>query len=74
MTNHTFDTALTGLKHGIKYNRKDTLKNKPNSYYSIEDGELYFTFPANMENTVNKFKVETLLTQDILTNDWVVVD
>lgn len=71
---HTFDTALTGLKHGIKYNRVDTLKKKPNSYYIIEDGKLYFTFPANMENAYNQIEINNLLTEDLLADDWVVID
>ena len=68
---HTFDTALTGMRHGVKYNR---LANSSNgSYYLVEDNELYLFFPAHLENTYNKMKIDSLASECFLADDWVVV-
>ena len=66
---HTFDTALTGMRIGIKYNR---LANSSNgSYYLVEDNELYLFLPSG--NTHSKVSVGSLSALDLLADDWVVV-
>lgn len=66
---HTFDTALTGMRIGIKYNRLDDSSN--GSYYLVEDNELYLFVPSG--NTHSKVSVGSLSTLDLLADDWVVV-
>ena len=68
---HTFDTALTGMRHGVKYNRLADRSN--GSYYLVEDDELYLFFPAHLENTHNKIKIDSLTKEYFLADDWVVV-
>lgn len=73
MTNYTFGTALTSLNLGLKCQRASKLKDNPNSYYIIEDNELYLLYPAHLENTYNRVEVGSLSKDDLLADDWVII-